>query len=150
MKPSSKPGKLGTETAHNIYQRAANPLDVFFKPKNIAVIGATEAPGSVGRTTLWNLISTPFGGAVFPVNPKRPSVLGIKAYKSIKDVPAEVDLAVVVTRAAFVPGIIRECAEVGVKGVVVISAGFKELGPEGQKLERQVLEEARKAYEKDE
>jgi len=144
MKPSSKPGKLGTETAHNIYQRAANPLDVFFKPKNIAVIGATEAPGSVGRTTLWNLISTPFGGAVFPVNPKRPSVLGIKAYKSIKDVPAEVDLAVVVTRAAFVPGIIRECAEVGVKGVVVISAGFKELGPEGQKLERQVLEEARK------
>lgn len=145
MKPSSKPGKLGTETAHNIYQRKANPLDVFFKPKNIAVIGATEAPGSVGRTTLWNLISTPFGGAVFPVNPNRPSVLGIKAYKNVHEVPAEVDLAVVVTRASFVPGIIRECGEAGVKGVIVISAGFKELGPEGLELERQVLAEARSA-----
>ncbi len=140
----SKPSKLGTETAHNIYERKANPLDVFFKPRNVAVIGATEAPGSVGRTTLWNLISTPFGGAVFPVNPKRESVLGIKAYKSIKDVPAQVDLAVVVTRAAFVPGVIRECAEAGVKGAIVISAGFKELGPEGVELERQLLEEARK------
>lgn len=144
MKPSSKPGKLGTETAHNIYQRATNPLDAFFKPANIAVIGATEAPGSVGRTTLWNLISTPFGGAVFPVNPKRASVLGIKAYKSIKDVPAKVDLAVIVTRAAFVPEIIRECGEVGVKGAIVISAGFKELGPGGLKLEQQVLAEARR------
>ena len=143
MRPS-KPGKLGTETAHDIYQHKANPLDVFFKPKNIAVIGATEAAGSVGRTTLWNLMSTPFGGAVFPVNPKRPSVLGIKAYKSIKEVPAEVDLAVIVTRANFVPALIKECAEVGVKGVIVISAGFKELGPEGVELERQVLVEARK------
>ncbi len=140
----SKPAKLGTETAHDIYQHKANPLDVFFKPKNIAVIGATEAPGSVGRTTLWNLMSTPFGGAVFPVNPKRPSVLGIKAYKSVKEIPAEVDLAVVVTRASFVPGVIKECAEVGsVKGAIVISAGFKELGPEGLELERQVLAEAR-------
>jgi acetyltransferase len=141
---SSKPGKLGTETAHNIYQPKANPLDVFFKPKNIAVIGATEAPGSVGRTTLWNLISTPFGGAVFPVNPNRPSILGIKAYKNIKEVPAEVDLAVVVTRASFVPGVIRECGEAGVKGAIVISAGFKELGPEGVELERQLLAEARR------
>ncbi|MCW5979816.1 MAG: bifunctional acetate--CoA ligase family protein/GNAT family N-acetyltransferase [Bryobacteraceae bacterium] len=145
MQISSKPGKLGTETAHNIYQRRTNPLDVFFKPKNIAVIGATEAPGSVGRTTLWNLISTPFGGAVFPVNPNRPSILGIKAYKNIKEVPAEVDLAVVVTRASFVPGVIRECGEAGVKAAIVISAGFKELGPEGVELERQLIVEARKA-----
>lgn len=145
MQVSSKPGKLGTETAHNIYQRRENPLDLFFKPKNIAVIGATEAPGSVGRTTLWNLISTPFGGAVFPVNPNRASILGIKAYKSIKEVPAEVDLAVVVTRASFVPGVIRECGETGVKAAIVISAGFKELGPEGVELERQLMFEARKA-----
>ena len=145
MNSSSKPGKLGTETAHNIYRRKANPLDVFFRPKNIAVIGATEAPGTVGRTTLWNLISTPFGGAVFPVNPNRPSVLGIKAYKSIKDVPAEVDLAVVVTRASFVPAIIKECGETGVKAAIVISAGFKELGPEGHQLEVQLMQEARQA-----
>ena len=145
MQVKSKPGKFGTETAHNIYQRTDNPLDLFFKPKNIAVIGATEAPGSVGRTTLWNLISTPFGGAVFPVNPNRPSILGIKAYKSIKEVPADVDLAVVVTRASFVPGVLRECGQAGVKAAIVISAGFKELGPEGLELERQLLAEARTA-----
>jgi len=145
MKPSSKTGKPSTETAHDIYQHKENPLDVFFTPSNVAVIGATEAPGSVGRTTLWNLMSTPFGGTVFPVNPKRPSVLGIKAYKSVKEVPAEVDLAVVVTRASFVPSVIKECGEAGVKGAIVISAGFKELGPEGLDLEGQLIENARAA-----
>ncbi len=144
MNSPPPPKKLGTETAHNIYQPQAHSLDVFFKPKNVAVIGATETEGSVGRTTLWNLISTPFGGTVFPVNPKRPSVLGIKAYSSIKEVPAEVDLAVIVTRATAVPGIVGECADVGVKGVIVISAGFKELGPEGLELEHQLMAEARR------
>ena len=62
-------------------------LDAIFAPKNIAVIGATENVNSVGRTIMWNLITNPFGGAVFPVNPKRPSVLGVKAYPSIRDVP---------------------------------------------------------------
>jgi len=143
MKPVT--GTFKAETAHNIFQSGENPLDVFFTPKNIAVIGATENPGSVGRTTLWNLISSPFGGAVFPVNPKRPSVLGIKAYPSVKDIPAEVDLAVVVAPAPGIPGIIRDCGEVGVKGAVVISAGFKELGPPGLKLEQDLIAEARKA-----
>ena len=126
MKPMS--GTFKAETAHNIFKSGENPLDVFFTPKNVAVIGATENVGSVGRTTLWNLISTPFGGTVFPVNPKRPSVLGIKAYPTVKDIPAEVDLAVIVTPAPTIPGIIRECGEIGVNGAVVISAGFKELG----------------------
>src|SRR5262252_3800099 len=126
-----------------VYQRS-QPLDVFFAPKVVAVIGATETPGSVGRTILWNLVTSPFGGTVFPINPKRPSVLGVKAYKSIGEVPEEVDLAVVVTPATSVPGIVHECGECGVKGIVVISAGFKEIGPAGVELERQVLEEARK------
>lgn len=108
------------------------------------MIGATENVGSVGRTILWNLMSSPFGGTVFPVNPKRPSVLGVRAYKSIEDVPEQVDLAVVVTPAPSVPSIIRECADAGVKGAVVISAGFKETGPAGMELERQVLAEARR------
>jgi acetyltransferase len=137
--------KKGVEKAHDYLRQSDHPLDVFFKPNNIAVIGATENPGSVGRTTLWNLISTPFGGAVFPVNPKRPSVLGIKAYPSVKDIPEQVDLAVVVTPAPTIPGIIRDCGEVGVRGAVVISAGFKELGAPGIELERQLLVEARKA-----
>jgi acetyltransferase len=98
----------------------------------------------VGRTILWNLISTPFGGTVFPVNLKRPSVLGIKAYPSVSAVPAEVDLAVIITPAPAIPGVIRDCAAAGVKGAIVISAGFKEMGPQGAELERQVLVEARK------
>jgi acetyltransferase len=121
------------------------PLDVFFAPKTVAAIGATENPGSVGRTILWNLVTSPFGGTVFPVNPRRANVLGIKAYPSITAIPEQVDLAVVVTPPPSIPGIIRECGENGVRGAVVISAGFKEIGAEGAALEQQVLAEARQA-----
>ncbi|MCC6367347.1 MAG: GNAT family N-acetyltransferase [Bryobacterales bacterium] len=141
----SKPHvKSPVEPAHSLFGRERYPLDVFFKPDSVAVIGATEAPGSVGRTTLWNLISSPFGGTVYPVNPKRSSVLGVRAYPSVREVPEAVDLAVVVTPAQTVPGIIRECVEAGVKGAIVLAAGFRELGPRGEALEQQVLEEARK------
>ncbi len=120
------------------------PLDAIFAPSSVAVIGATERPGSVGRTILWNLISTPFGGTVYPVNPSRPSVLGIRTYPHIRAIPERVDLAVIVTPAATVPGIIGECVDAGVRGAIVISAGFKEVGPKGAELERQVLEQARR------
>ena len=123
----------------------SHPLDAFFTPKSVAVIGATETPGSVGRTTLWNLISTPFGGTVYPVNPKRPSVLGIRAYPNILSVPETVDLAVIVTPATSVPSVIHECGQAGVKAAIVISAGFKELGAPGIELEHQLLAEARAA-----
>src|SRR5512137_2368106 len=128
--------KLGQETETTILKKP-QPLDVFFSPENVAVIGATETPGSVGRTVLWNLISTPFGGTVYPVNLKRPSVLGIKAYPSIGAVPAQVDLAVIITPAQIIPNVIRECGEAGVRAAIVISAGFKELGPQGAQLEHQ-------------
>src|SRR5450432_3898492 len=121
------------------------PLDVFFSPKTVAVIGATEKAGTVGRTLLWNLVTSPFGGTVYPVNPNRPSVLGVKAYKSISQLPEQVDLAVIVTPPPSIPGIIRECGENGVRGAVVISAGFREIGPEGAELERQLLREAQAA-----
>jgi acetyltransferase len=117
-------------------------LDVFFKPQSVAVIGATEAPGT-GRMLLRNLISTPFGGPVFPVNPRRAHVLGVKAYKSVLDVPEPIDLTVIVTPAQTVPGIIDQCAQIGVKGAIVISAGFKETGEQGVELERQIMEKAR-------
>jgi acetyltransferase len=106
------------------------------------VIGATEKVGSVGRTVLWNLISSPFGGTVFPVNPKRENILGIKAYPGIKDIPDPIDLAVIVTPAPTVPDIITECVDRGVQGAIVISAGFKEIGPEGVLLEERILKEA--------
>ncbi len=118
----------------------APSLDPILKPQSVAVIGATEKEGSVGRTIIWNLISNPFGGTVYPVNPNRPNVLGIHAYKSILEVPAEIDLAVIVTPAPSVPGVVEQCIEKGVKGIIIISAGFKEIGPEGAELEKQILE----------
>ncbi len=142
--PTSSTGRDRFDPAHDVYHYADNPLNSIFAPKNVAVIGATEKEGSVGRTILWNLISSPFGGAVYPVNPKRSSLLGIKAYASIKDIPDPIDLAVIVTPSTSIPGIITECGELGVKGAIVISAGFKEIGPEGAELERQLLENARK------
>jgi acetyltransferase len=131
-----------TESVHAILRRRGQPLDVFFTPETVAVIGATNTAGSVGRSVLLNLISQPFGGTVFPINPKRHSVLGIKAYPTIADVPAPVDLAIVVTPAPLVPGIIGECADAGVRGAIVISSGFKETGAAGAELERQMLIQA--------
>ncbi len=139
---SATSGRAAPTTVFRYKQ--SDPLNAIFEPKSIAVIGATEKPGSVGRTVLWNLISNPFGGTVFPVNAKRPSVLGIKAYPNLAALPQPVDLAVIVTPAPTVPGIIKECVATGVKGAIIISAGFKEIGPEGAKMEQQILEEARR------
>lgn len=127
------------DPAHDLLHYEHTALNAIFSPKNVAVIGATETQDSVGRTLMWNLISNPFGGAVFPVNPKRSSVLGVKAYPNIADVPEQVDLAIIVTPAYTVPKIIAECQEVGVRGAIIISAGFKETGPEGAELEREIL-----------
>jgi acetyltransferase len=92
---------------------------------------------------LWNLITNSFGGTVFPVNIKRSSVLGIKAYNTISDVPEQVDLAVIATPAKTVPGIVQECVDAGVRGAIIISAGFKERGPQGAALEEEILKTAR-------
>ena len=121
-----------------------HPLDCIFMPKSVAVVGATEKVGSVGRTVLWNLMNTPFGGPIYPVNPTRPSVLGIRAYPKLASLPEKPDVIVVTTPAAIIPGIIGEAADLGVPGAVVISAGFKETGPAGVELERQVLAHARR------
>ena len=121
-----------------------HPLDAIFQPRSIAVIGATEKQGSVGRTILWNLLSSPFGGTVYPVNPTRSAVLGVKAYPSIDAIGEPVDLAVIVTPASTAPGLVEACGEAGVRGIIIISAGFKEVGPEGVELEREVLAAARR------
>jgi acetyltransferase len=120
-----------------------NPLDPILKPNNVAIIGATEKEGSVGRTIIKNLLANPFGGTIFPVNPNRPNVMGIRTYPSIKAIPDPIDLAVIVTPAKTVPALIQECVEVGVPGAIIISAGFKEVGPEGLELERQIMETAK-------
>lgn len=141
--PAEKPTRPA-ESVHDFLGQPHKSLDAFFAPQNVAVIGATETPGSVGRTLIRNLVNTPFGGTVFPVNPKRSGILGIKSYPSIKEIPAKVDLVVVVTPAPTVPGIIRESVEAGVRNAIVISAGFKETGAAGAALETQMLAEARR------
>ena len=118
-------------------------LRAIFSPKSVAVVGATDRAGSVGRTIVWNLISSPFGGTVYPVNPKHKSVLGIRAIPTIAAIDERVDLAVIVTPAPTVPDVIGECVEAAVKGAIVISAGFKEAGAEGVALEQEILKRAR-------
>ena len=85
------------DPAHDILRSESLPLDAIFKPKSVALIGASERTGSVGRMVLSNLISTPFGGTIYPVNPKRTNILGIRAYKSLHDLPERPDLIVVTT-----------------------------------------------------
>ncbi|HVY36373.1 MAG TPA: bifunctional acetate--CoA ligase family protein/GNAT family N-acetyltransferase [Polyangia bacterium] len=146
MKANSHPPApvdLNGSLAYDVLrQGAAHPLDPFFRPRAVALIGATETRGSVGRTLLQNLIATPFGGTVYPVNPKRDGVLGIRAYRSIADVPSPVDLAVIATPAPTVPAVVAACADQGVPAAIIISAGFHEVGPAGAALEKQILAEA--------
>src|SRR5262245_358232 len=120
------------------------PLDAIFAPKTVAVIGATDKAGSVGRSVFWNLRSGSFAGKVFAVNPNRADVLGVATFPTIAAVPGPVDLAVVVTPAPLVPNLIGECVDARVKGAVIISAGFKEIGPAGAELERGIIEQARR------
>jgi acetyltransferase len=128
------------DPAYDILRTEQQALSALFAPKTVAVVGATDRPGSVGRTLLWNLISNPFGGTVFPVNPKRHSVLGIRAYASIRETPESPDLVIIATPAPTVPGIIEDCVAVGVKGAIVLSAGFKEIGAAGIALEQRIRE----------
>ena len=131
------------DRAMDVLHFGRDALRAVFAPRSIAVIGATEKEGAVGRTLLWNLISNPFGGPVYPVNPKHRHVLGIKAYPDVAAVPDPIDLAVIVTPAPSVPEIVGECVAAGVKSAIVISAGFKEAGSAGAELERRVLDQAR-------
>ena len=132
-----------SDPSYDLVATRRRPLDAIFAPENVAVIGASETPGSVGRTLLWNLVSNPFGGTVFPVNPNRDSVLGIEAYDGIGDVETDVDLAVIATPAPTVPSIVEACGEAGVEGLIIVSAGFREVGEEGAELEREIKESAR-------
>eukprot|EP00792_Barthelona_sp_PAP020_P006271 TRINITY_DN2954_c0_g1_i1.p1 TRINITY_DN2954_c0_g1~~TRINITY_DN2954_c0_g1_i1.p1 ORF type:complete len:900 (+),score=286.68 TRINITY_DN2954_c0_g1_i1:34-2700(+) len=115
-----------------------NPLDCFFNPKSVAIIGASEKPG-VGNTLLFNLVKNPFNGVIYPINPRRESVHGFKCYKKVSDVPEPVDLALIVIPARFVPAAVADCAAAKVKGIVIISAGFKEMGPPGIALEEEIM-----------
>ena len=116
----------------------------FFEPESVVIIGASREPGSVGNNLLMNVIDGGYKGKIYPVNPKADEILGVQTFHSVSEIPDKADLALFAIPARFVPGTIRDCAEKGIKSVVIITAGFKEAGPEGAKLEGQLLEELRK------
>ncbi len=114
-------------------------LDGLFRPRSVAVIGASRKRGALGRELLHNLIVYEFQGKVFPVNPGTEVIHSMKSYSSVMDIPDEVDLAIVVVPRDFVLGVVEECGKKGVKGVVVISSGFREVGPKGLERERELV-----------
>lgn len=119
-------------------------LDKIFKPKSIAVIGASTREDSVGHSLFKNLIDSGFKGGLYPINPKNKEVLGIPAFENIAQAPAPVDLAVIILPSKFVPGVVEECGKAGVGGLVIISAGFQEAGEEGKKMVAEILKTSRK------
>jgi acetyltransferase len=118
--------------------RRARSLDAIFRPSAVAVVGASRRPASIGRELTRNLIDFGFAGKVFPVNPKAGAVHSMKCYPSVSAIPDEVDLAIVVVPRKSVLGVIEECGRKGIKGIVTITAGFREAGPDGAALEQRI------------
>ena len=116
-------------------------LSFFFEPESVAVIGASANPDKLGHAVLRNLIDCGYidKGEIYPINPKTSEILGIPAYKSVEDVPGAIDMAVIVIPQPYVPDALRTCGKKGVKGVVIISAGFREAGIEGVGRERELV-----------
>ena len=114
-------------------------ITFFFEPKSVAVVGATNNPLKFGHYLLLNLIDLGFEGKVYPVNLKADEVLGLRAYPRVDLIPDEVEVVAVIVPAPSVPQVIRDCAKKGVKGVVILSSGFREVGGEGIKLNEKSL-----------
>ena len=142
MSTPDSAGRTSPQAADQKLKRSA--FECMFAPRSVAVIGATERKGSVGRTLLINLGTRQFRGKLFRVNPKHKRIMGQPCYASIASVPESVDLAIIVTPAPTVPAIVGECVDAGVRSAIVISAGFKERGSEGVELERQIQRELRR------
>jgi acetyl coenzyme A synthetase (ADP forming)-like protein len=119
-------------------------LEMFTDPKGVAVIGASSSPEKLGYQVLHNIIQYGYEGRVYPINPSANEILGLKVYKSVLDAPDPIDLAAIVVPAKFVPGVLEECGQRGLKGAVIITAGFREVGPQGKALENQIIEIARR------
>jgi acetyl coenzyme A synthetase (ADP forming)-like protein len=119
-------------------------LRVLFAPRSVAVIGATNRVGSVGQAVFANVFTHGYAGVVYPVNPKAPSVMSVKAFPTVLDIPDAVDLSIIIVPSALVPAVMEECGQKGIKAAIVITAGFKELGGAGVQAEQMVLEAARK------
>lgn len=126
------------------YRPPQTSLDVFFRPRTLAIIGASRNPWKLGYAILDNLLRSRFPGAIFPINPIAREILGVKTYPSILDVPRRIDLAVIVLPAPQVAPALEECGEQGVTGALIISAGFREMGHDGLRREEELLAIARR------
>ena len=118
-------------------------LDHFFKPQSVAIVGASRKSGKVGYEILAGMLKAGFPGEIYPVNPTADQIQGLKSYPDVKSIGKTPDLAVIVVVAKYVPDVIKECAQIGVKAAVIVSSGFKESGPEGAERERSVLSTAK-------
>ena len=114
-------------------------LEYFFNPQSVAIIGASRNPAKVGYSILSNIINSGYSGKIYPVNPKAEEVLGYKCYSSVLEIDDDLDLAVISIPARFVIQVINECAEKNLKSAIVVSAGFKEIGIQGARLERELI-----------
>ena len=116
----------------------AKNFDAIFNPEAVAVIGASSTFGKWGQLILSNIMAGNFDGKIFPVNPKEKSICGLPAYSRLADIPEPVDLAFITTPAGAIQGIIEECGEKGIKGVVLITSGFSETDEDGKRLEKHI------------
>src|SRR5690606_32054246 len=119
-------------------QAVNHPLDALFRPRSVAAVGASRKRGSISGEIFHNLLSSGFPGPVYPVNPAAPSVQSVRAYPSVLDIPDEVDLAVVVVPQRHALATVEDCAKKGVRGIVLVTAGFAEMGEEGRKLQERI------------
>jgi acetyl coenzyme A synthetase (ADP forming)-like protein len=119
-------------------------LEMLFDPRSVAVVGASENPEKLGHNVLANVIESGFQGPIYPINPKASEILGLKCYASVLDIPDPVDLVIIIVPAKFVEGVMEEAGRKGARGVIVITAGFREAGAEGAKLEQSVAAIAKK------
>ena len=119
-------------------------LSRFFTPHSVAIVGASEREESVGYRLLLNMQEAGFSGGLYPVNVKRDQILGLKAYPNLKAIPESIDLVVIATPAPTVPSVMQQCGDKGVRAVIIITAGFGELGDEGKRLQQDVLDIAQR------
>ena len=119
-------------------------LDKIFNPQNVAIIGASDVEGSVGYAIVKNFTQMGYTGKVFFVNNRKPEILGVKTYLTVDQVSEPIDLAIIATPAKTIPDVMEECGKAQVKGVIIVSAGFKETGAPGKALEERISDVAKK------
>lgn len=138
----AKRGKGGcgaVSRAQRVKAVSAEGLAAIFAPTSVAVVGASNRAGSVGRAVFKNILESDYSGIIYPVNPKAKSICGVRAYPSLNEIPDQVDLAVLIVPAVQTPTVAREAAAKGVRALIVISAGFRETGPAGVAIEQELV-----------